>query len=65
MSNGECPFISCIYLVGVSSMSEADQTFVFTPSAIRRTLTEHEKIIRKIQIIRSPMKGRVIAICNK
>lgn len=52
-------------LVGVSSVTEAGQTFVFTPKAIRRALLNHDRLFRKIEILRSPMPGRRIAICYK
>lgn len=52
-------------LVGVSSMSEADQTFVFTPSAIKRALLDHEHLFDSVQILRSPMPGRAIVVCYK
>lgn len=52
-------------LVGVSSMARADQTFVFTPSAIKRVLLDHERLFDEVDIVRSPMAGRVLAICRK
>ena len=50
-------------LVGVSSMPEADQTFVFTSEAIRRTLLDHEQLFTEVEILDSPIPGRQIAIC--
>jgi 2-polyprenyl-3-methyl-5-hydroxy-6-metoxy-1,4-benzoquinol methylase len=52
-------------LVGVSTMTGARQTFVFTPKAIRRSLMDHDRLFKKIDIVRSPMRGRMIAICHK
>lgn len=52
-------------LVGVSSMTEAKQTFVFTPKAIKRALLNHERLFEDVEIIRSPMQGRALAICHK
>lgn len=52
-------------LVGVSSISQAGQTFIFTPEAIKRTLLDHERLFEKVDIIRSPMPGRAIAVCYK
>lgn len=52
-------------LVGVSSMSGAEQTFVFTPKAIRRALLDHERLFAKVNMLRSPMPGRRIAMCYK
>ena len=53
-------------LIGVSSLAKGtDQTFVFTPEAIRRVLTDHAKLFARVDIIASPMKGRMIAIATK
>jgi 2-polyprenyl-3-methyl-5-hydroxy-6-metoxy-1,4-benzoquinol methylase len=52
-------------LVGVSSLTQVDQTFVFTPAAIKRTLLDHERLFEKVDILRSPMVGRAIAVCHK
>ena len=53
-------------LIGVSSMAkETDQTFVFTPGAIRRILQDHRMLFRTVEFIASPMPGRKIAICTK
>lgn len=65
-SNIRFPFLfNRLPLVGVSSLTEVDQTFVFTPSAIKRTLLDHERLFKKVDILRSPMPGRAIAICHK
>jgi hypothetical protein len=52
-------------LIGVSSMPRADQTFVFTPQAIKMILLDHEALFARIEILRSPTPGRAIAICHK
>lgn len=53
-------------LIGVSSMGKGiDQTFVFTASALRRILQDHRMLFSKVEIIRSPMAGRKIALCTK
>ncbi len=53
-------------LIGVSSAShETDQTFVFTPAAIRRVLQDHRRLFEKVEILDSPMPGRKIARCTK
>ncbi len=55
-------------LIGVSSLSDrkVDQTFIFSPPAIRKILIDHEMFFSKINIVRSPMgEGRRIAICMK
>ena len=51
-------------LVGVSLTREG-QTFVFSPSSIERSLTDHEKLFRKIEFAESPIKGRMVAFCRK
>jgi 2-polyprenyl-3-methyl-5-hydroxy-6-metoxy-1,4-benzoquinol methylase len=52
-------------LIGVSSMPGADQTFVFTPSAIKRAMMDHEHLFERVEIFRSPMPDRAIAVCHK
>jgi SAM-dependent methyltransferase len=54
-------------LIGVSSLSENDQTFLFSKAALERVLCEHEKLVSKITFLPSPKKekGRLIAICEK
>lgn len=52
-------------LIGVSSQPQAQQTFVFAPPAIKRVLLDHERLFEKVEIVRSPMPGRAIAICHK
>ena len=53
-------------LIGVSSLAKGtDQTFVFTPEAIRRVLVDHAKLFAKVEMIASPMKGRMIAVATE
>lgn len=54
-------------IIGVSSLADrsTDQTFVFTPSAIKRILLDHDGLFKSVKIIKSPMKGRMIAFCDK
>lgn len=52
-------------LIGVSSLrKQVDQTFVFSPMAIKQVLSDHMNI-QIVEIIRSPIKGRKIVICSK
>lgn len=64
---GVAAALSRLPLIGVSSLSENDQTFLFTKAAFERVLTEHEPLVSKITFHASPKKekGRVIAICEK
>ena len=61
------PFVyNRLPLVGVSSMTQGvKQTFVFTPSAIKRALLDHERLFDRVDMVRSPIPGRLIAICHK
>ena len=52
-------------LIGVSSADQEKQTFVFAPPAIKRIMTDHEKLFERVEILRSPMPGRAIAVCHK
>lgn len=53
-------------LIGVSSMGpDIEQTFVFTPAAIRRILQDHRPLFAKVEFTPSPMPGRMIALCTK
>jgi SAM-dependent methyltransferase len=53
-------------LIGVSSMREGiGQTFVFTVSAMRQILQDHEPMFAAVDIIDSPIQGRAIAVCYK
>lgn len=60
-------FYNRLPLIGVSSLSNSEikQTYVFTPTAIRLILTDHELLFKSIRMIESPMAGRIIAICDK
>lgn len=60
-------FYNMLPIIGVSSLrdKQTGQTFIFTPGAIKRILLDHDNFFRKIDIIKSPMKGRRIAICYK
>lgn len=65
-SNIRFPFLlNRMPLVGVSSLKGADQTFVFSPAAMKRSLLDHERLFEKVDIIKSPMPERAIAICYK
>jgi len=53
-------------LIGVSSMREGiGQTFVFSVSAMRLILQDHEPMFEAVDIIDSPIPGRAIALCRK
>jgi SAM-dependent methyltransferase len=65
-ANVRLPFLyNGLPLIGVSSLTEVDQTFVFTPPEIKRALLDHEPLFEKVDILRSPMPGRAIAMCYK
>lgn len=65
-ANIRAPFLfNRLPLIGVSSQPQAKQTFVFTPSAIKRILLDHERLFDEVEILRSPMLGRAIAVCRK
>ena len=51
-------------LIGVSNTKNG-QTFVFSPPAIERILMDHDQLFKSITFKKSPMKGRMIAFCNK
>ena len=52
-------------LIGVSSMrTGVGQTFVFTPAAVQRILTDHAPLCAEVEIVPSPMPGRAIALCH-
>lgn len=62
------PFIyNRLPLIGVSSMDrKTDQTFVYSPIAIKKILLDHDNLFTNISITDSPMGGgRKIAICTK
>ena len=50
-------------VIGVST-GKVDQTFVFSRNAIRRILREH-CAITDVTMVRSPMEGRMLALCRK
>ncbi len=52
-------------LIGVSSFGQVDQSFVYSPAAIRRLLTEQICAFREVEIIPSPMANRYLARCRK
>ena len=59
------PESDALPLIGVSSLAGADQTFVFTPSAIQRILQDHSPLFRRVEIHPSPTEGRAIAVCSQ
>jgi 2-polyprenyl-3-methyl-5-hydroxy-6-metoxy-1,4-benzoquinol methylase len=52
-------------LIGVSSLGQVDQTFVYSPAAVRRLLTEQLCVFREVEIVPSPMANRFMARCRK
>lgn len=53
-------------LIGVSRMSDQDQTFVYSDEALRRILLENNRLFSRIDFLQSPMAdSRRIAICHK
>ncbi len=50
-------------LIGVSSLGQADQTFVYSPVAMQRILTEMLCDFQQVDIVPSPMPDRFIARC--
>jgi SAM-dependent methyltransferase len=60
------PECESLPLIGVSSMQPGiRETFVYTPAAIQRVLMDHERLFDSVEIVRSPMLGRAIALCHK
>lgn len=58
--NSDMPYI------GVSKLKEKDQTFVFSPSSLKRILVENNKYFSRIEFKDSPMSDdRKIAFCYK
>jgi 2-polyprenyl-3-methyl-5-hydroxy-6-metoxy-1,4-benzoquinol methylase len=51
--------------VGFPTTPGVGQTYIFSPVAIRAILMHHDHLFSSIQMIKSPMKGRTIAICDK
>jgi SAM-dependent methyltransferase len=58
-------FYNRMPLIGVSSLTKFDQTFIFSPKSIKKILLNHEPLFKKVKIVQSPIKGRMIAICKK
>ena len=53
-------------LLGVSSLPQADQTFLFSNEAIRRILMDHDGLVSSIDFHPSPTsRERSVAICRK
>jgi GH15 family glucan-1,4-alpha-glucosidase len=53
-------------LIGVSLLSEKDQTFLFSKEAINRILLEHDRLFSRIEFDQSPTSpDRCVAICYK
>lgn len=53
-------------LIGVSLLSQQDQTFMFSHEAIRRIFMDHEQLFSRIDFEQSPMNpNRSVAICYK
>jgi len=59
------PFLNRMPYIGVSSLQQNDQTFIFTQRALQRILQDHDALYSSILFIPSPMAGRVIMICDK
>jgi 2-polyprenyl-3-methyl-5-hydroxy-6-metoxy-1,4-benzoquinol methylase len=63
-------FLTPIYnrrpLIGVSSLADrgTDQTFIFSPVALRKMLMDHDTLFADMKFVASPMKSRMIAICT-
>lgn len=60
-------FLNRLPLIGVSSLSDraTDQTFLFSPPALKRILMDHKKLFKKIEFVNSKIDSRVLAICSK
>lgn len=52
-------------LIGVNPVPQSDQTFVFSPLALKAILLIRGRLFRSIDLLPSPVKGRAIAICFK
>lgn len=58
------PFVfNRLPLIGVDSRPR--RTFVFAPPVFKRMLVDHESLFERVEILRSPMPRRAIAICYK
>lgn len=60
-------FCNRLPLIGASSLKDQaiDQTFVFSPRAMKRILTDHFSCYSDVQMLGSPIKARCIAVCTK
>lgn len=53
-------------VIGVSSLTKSDQTFLFSEAAIERILMDHDSLFARIEFIQSPMsEERRVAVCYK
>lgn len=54
-------------LIGVSSQTDPniDQTFVFSPVALRKILQDHDALFDSVEFRKSPLRGRLIALCSR
>lgn len=52
-------------LIGVSSPQAVDQTFVFSPPAMRAFLENHLQLFSAVRMVRSTIPDRFIAFCEK
>jgi 2-polyprenyl-3-methyl-5-hydroxy-6-metoxy-1,4-benzoquinol methylase len=63
---GVLPRNDALPLIGVSSLPGQDQTFLFSPEAIRRICLDHDDLFSGVTILPSPTSpDRRIAICQK
>ena len=59
------PLIGVSSKKGTSKKAEGGQTFVFTPTAMRRILLDHRRLFSNIELVDSPVAGRKIALCQR
>lgn len=52
-------------VIGVSSLLGRDQTFLFSPEAIRRICLDHATLFKSVEFLQSPIPERMIAVCRK
>lgn len=52
-------------LTGVALLDKMDQTYVFSREAMRRILVEHGRLFASVEFAKSPIEGRLLAICHK
>ncbi len=63
---GQTQHDNAMPLIGVSLLSQQDQTYLFTHEALRRICLDHAKLFSRIEFLPSPMSpDRSIAICTK